>query len=466
MTGKTTKRTDLWELTGEELYACYLGKKATAVDVVDAVLRRVETVNPIVNAFAMIDRAGARAAAEESARRWHRGEPLSRLDGVPLNVKDNITVRGLPCNWGTEVFRDFVARQDEVPIARLRAAGAVILGKTTTSEFSNGRGMVSTPVFGTTRNPWRPDRTTGSSSAGAAAAVASGIGPIGIGTDGGGSIRLPAANCGLVGLKPTAGRVARAHGLPVILAGREVVGPLARCTSDLTAVLRAVSGPHPEDGASWGLRELPDGAPDPNVPSRRILYVRRIGDYPVAPAVVAACDRAAANLEALGHHVVEGEAPFDLARQLLSSVIIRAGMAWLLRDKDWVGRTHDYYASLVDAGSKLTAADYVEALDALREVQAQIGRGFEQHDLILSPVTGQLPGPADEPAPAHYSIFTGFANTAGVPAIAIPAEVSPDGLPIGFQLVGPFGADWELLGMARQYELHHPWADRHPTLWS
>jgi aspartyl-tRNA(Asn)/glutamyl-tRNA(Gln) amidotransferase subunit A len=453
-----------WELTAETLHACYLRQELTPVDVVEAVLGRIEEINPLVNAFALIDREGARAAAAESTERWRLGGQLGPLDGVPLSVKDNITVRGLPCSWGTEVFRDFIPDRDEVPIARLRSTGAIILGKTTTSEFSNGRGIVSTPRFGTTRNPWRPALTTGSSSAGAAAAVATGMGAMGIGTDGGGSIRLPASHCGLVGFKPTAGRVARAHGLPIILAGREVVGPLARSVTDIAIVLRAMAGPHPEDGASWGLQELPDHDPDQNPPARRILYVKEVGDHRVAPDIGAACDKVAENLAALGHHVEEGKAPFDAAAQARNAVIIRAGMAWLLRDRDWIGRTHDYYAGLVEAGSRLSAADYVDATDALRQIQAQIGRFFEDHDLLLSPVTTDLPGPADEPAPAHYTAFTGFANTAGVPAIAIPAGLSPDGLPIGFQLVAPFGADWPLLGIARQYEQHHPWADRRPSL--
>ncbi|HUA52682.1 MAG TPA: amidase [Candidatus Sulfotelmatobacter sp.] len=465
MTRQTATDPALWELTADQLHARYRRKTATPVDVVGAVLQRIEDVNPLVNAFAVIDREGARAAAEASAKRWATGEPLGRLDGVPLSIKDNITVRGLPCRWGTEVFRDFVPDRDETPVARLRAAGAIILGKTTTSEFSNGRGIVSTPMFGTTRNPWRPTLTTGSSSAGAAAAAATGMGAIAIGTDGGGSIRLPASHCGLLGFKPTAGRVARAHGLPMILAGREVVGPLLRSTADLSAVLRVMAGPCPEDAASWGLPDLPGDEPDPNPRSQRILHVKRLGDYPVAPEVTAACDRVAGNLEALGHQVIEGEAPFDIERQARNGVVIRAGMAWLLRDKDWVGRTHDYYAGLVEEGSRLSAADYIDALDALRQVQAQMGRFFETYDLMLSPVACQLPGPADVPAPAHYGAFTGVANTAGVPAVAIPAELSPDGLPIGFQLIGRFGADWPLLAMARQYELHHPWADRRPPLW-
>lgn len=134
----------------------------------------------------------------------------------------------------------------------------------------------------------------------------------------------------------------------------------------------------------------------------------------------------------------------------------------LVRDRDWHGRIHEYYARQIEAGSRLSAADYVDALSALREVQGQIGRFFQGYDMMLSPVTGGLPGPADEPAPGHYTVFTSVANTAGVPAIAIPSGLSPDGLPIGFQLMGRFGADWDLLGIALQYEQHHSWLNLWP----
>ena len=452
----------LWQLGVAEASSCYGAGRATPIDMVESVLQRVAEVNPALNAFAKLDVEGARAAAGDSAERWRDGCQHSPLDGIVLTIKDNITVKGLPCAWGTELFRDFIPELDEVPVARLREAGAIILGKTTVSEFSNGRGIVSTRLFGTTHNPWRPALTTGSSSAGAAAAVASGMGAAALGTDGGGSIRIPASHCGLVGLKPTVGRVARADGLPVIFGGREVVGPIARSTVDLAILMRAIAGTHHQDATSWGLGELPPGELDPAVAPQRILYVPRIGDYPVAPAVTLNCARVAANLAAMGHRVEEGEAPFNIAMQMRSGAIVQAGLAWLVRDRDWRGRIDEYYARQIEAGSRLSAADYVDALSALREVQGQIGKFFQGYDMMLSPVTGALPGPADEPAPGHYTVFTSIANTAGVPAISIPSGLSPDGLPIGFQLMGRFGADWDLLGMGLQYEQHHSWLDRWP----
>jgi aspartyl-tRNA(Asn)/glutamyl-tRNA(Gln) amidotransferase subunit A len=454
----------LWRLGVAETHSLYLSGEATPLDMLDAVLQRVEDVNPRINAFAFLDAPGAHAAATQSAQRWRTHAILGPLDGVVLTIKDNITVAGLPCSWGTEVFRDFVPNRDEVPVARLREAGAIILGKTTVSEFSNGRGIVSTRRFGTTRNPWRTTLTTGSSSAGSAASVACGFGAAALGTDGGGSIRLPASHCGLVGLKPSAGRVARAYGLPVILGGREVIGPLARSTADLALLLQVIAKRHPSDGASWGFPDAAVDIPIPQPPSQRVLYMKQVGLHAVASEVAAACDQVAATLVDLGHLVEVGEPPFDMAAQMRSSVITQGGMAWLLRGKEWKGRVDDYYARVAEAGANLTAADYIDAVEALREVQAQIGWAFERWDLILSPVTGGLPGPADQPAPADYSAYTSVANTAGVPAIAIPGAPSPDGLPIGFQLVGPFGAENLLLAMAAQYEQRCPWRDRWPPI--
>jgi aspartyl-tRNA(Asn)/glutamyl-tRNA(Gln) amidotransferase subunit A len=284
-----------------------------------------------------------------------------------------------------------------------------------------------------------------------------------LGTDGGGSIRTPAAHCGLLGLKPTAGRVARAHGLPVILSGREMASPLARSSADLAAMFRVIARPHPLDASSWAFADKPGEVYDP-IPAYRILFFSSVGSYPVDPEITAALRDVADNLARLGHQITEGPAPFDVAQQQRAGQMGQAGLAWLLRDREWRGRIHAYYVAQAEAGMRLTAIDYVDAAAALRDVQGQIGEAFEQYDLLLSPVTVAPPGPADEPAPAHYGIFTGFANSAGVPAISIPATIGRAGLPIGFQLVGRFGMDWDLISIAQQYERHHPWLGRRPPL--
>jgi aspartyl-tRNA(Asn)/glutamyl-tRNA(Gln) amidotransferase subunit A len=455
----------LWKLGAAEAAKRFARGETTPVAILESILARIEEVNPKVNAFALLDKDGAFAAARASTERWHAGQPRSQLDGIVITVKDNITVGGLPCRWGTEVFEDFVPERDEVPVARLRDAGAVILGKTTTSEFSTGRGIVSTPKYGTTRNPWQLDRTTGSSSAGAVASVASGMCTTAIATDGGGSIRTPCSHCGLIGLKPTSGRVARAHGFPVIGGDREVIGPIARGTDDLALMFGIIAGPHPEDRSSWAFSDRGNPVSVAGLKRQKILYVPKVGDNPVAPDVASACRDVAANLAALGHDVVEGPLPFDQEVQgRKTPLFTQAGLAWLVKDKKWMGQTHPFYAEQIEKGSRLTAIDYVDALNALRDVQAEIGLFFEKFDLMLSPVTGATAWPAEQPASPHFNVFTGFVNIAGIPAISIPAALSSEGMPIGFQLAGRFGADWELLAMAREYENQHSWLDRRPNI--
>ena len=206
----------LWRLAAMELAAGYRAQAFSPIDALNAILERISAVNPRLNAIVTLDAEGARAAALASAARWSAGTALSNLDGIPLSVKDNIPVRGMRATWGSRVYADFVPDADELPIARLRAAGAVILGKTNCPEFTL-HGYTDNSLFGTTRNPWNIALTPGGSSGGAVAAVAAGLGPVAIGTDGGGSIRRPASHTGLVGFKPSRGRVPRCDGFPAIL---------------------------------------------------------------------------------------------------------------------------------------------------------------------------------------------------------------------------------------------------------
>ncbi len=449
----------LWSLGLVGTQSAYRSGQATPTEVLEAVLTRMAAVEPTLNAFACVDAAGARAAAADSTERWRRGTPAGALDGSVLSIKDNITVAGLRCAWGSPLFRDHVPAADELPVARLRAQGAVLLGKTNVSEFTLGQGTVHTALFGTTRNPWDPTRTTGASSGGAAAAVASGMGSAALGTDGGGSIRRPASHCGLVGLKPGPGRVARRDGLPVILHDCEVIGPLGRSVADVALLYHAIAGADPADRLSWSY-----GGAGPALPDRplRIRYVPRFGAHPVDPAVASRCAEAAARLAALGHQVEEGECPFDIAlHEQAWPVITAAGMAWLLRGRDWRGHVSAYHAELAERGARLGAADYVAALGALRILAGQMGRFFSGCDLLMTPAAGALPWTAEEAGPGHERVFTGFANAAGLPAIVLPAEPAL-GLPVGFQLVAAFGQEALLLSVSAAFEAAHPWAHRWP----
>ncbi|ANT63710.1 hypothetical protein AYJ57_24880 (plasmid) [Salipiger sp. CCB-MM3] len=453
---------DPWTLTASELASAFRNGTLTPSEALASVLSRIEAVNPVLNLFAHLDVEGAKASAAEADARFANGTPLGAFDGVPVSVKDNITVMGMPCAWGSTLFEGQVPEKDETPVARLRAQGAVLLGKTNVSEFTMGRGNVSTLAFGTTRNPWNPELTPGASTGGGAAAVAAGAGPVTLGTDGGGSIRRPASYNNLVGLKPTTGRVARINGLPQILHDFEIIGPIARTVDDLAMTLSAIEGPHPLDRASFGFEKGEIGTPKPGA---RILYVPQfLGqtvEAPIAESCAAACD----NLRALGYDVTVGEAPIDVSIfEKYWPMIGGAGLAWLLRDIDWEGKVGAPYPPMIKTGQSLSAVDYVEALAGFRTLYEQMATAFETYDYVMTPAAGAMPWKADEFGPGYHRAFTGFVNGCGLPAIAIPCDPAADGMPIGFQMIAPFGQDWDLVTLAKHYEEAHPWAQRRPSV--
>lgn len=462
----------LWSLGAGTLSRAYAAREISPVEVVNAVLDRIEDINPRLNAIVTPDREGARRAAAESERRWRDNEARGPLDGVPLTVKDNIPVRGMRTTWGSRLFADYVPPEDELPVARLRAQGMAILGKTNVPEFTL-QGYTDNPLFGPTRNPWDIRLTPGGSSGGAVAAVAVGLGPVAIGTDGGGSIRRPASHTGLFGFKPSPGRVARAHGLPVILNDFEAIGPIARTVEDAALVFSLMSGGDPRDRASMAFQQVDaEVARDPG--RLRILFVPRFVGSPVDPEIAKSVAAAATNLQELGHTVEQGSVPVDLeALERIWSVIGPAGLAWLVNGKD-LSVISPPLRQIAENGARLTAVDYVEALDAVAGLRAALAGFFQSHDLIMTPSAAALPWPAETThpdsiegkpvGPRGHAVFTAFANAGGLPGASIPCAPARSGLPIGFQLVGRFGGDMELLRVAAQYERAHSWADRWPPI--
>lgn len=449
---------NLWELSAAELTAGYASGTFTPRDALDAVLGRIDDVNPRLNAIVTLDAPGRlREAADESAVRWKRGAALGALDGVPLTVKDNITVAGMRAVWGSRIYQDFVPAKDELPIAKLRARGAIILGKTNCPEFTL-QGYTDNLVFGVTRNPWNLELTPGGSSGGAVAAVAAGMGPVAVGTDGGGSIRRPAAHTGLVGLKPSRDAVARADGFPVILLDCEVIGPIARTVADTRALLHALAGTvAPHSATPHGLR---------------ILYVKQFGGSPVDPEIAASVAAAAHDLAALGHRVEEGEAPFDIEELNRAwPLVSQVGLAFLL--KDYAERFTEISSPMQEmarAGAAVSATTYYGAIEIIMRLRQTLHAFFTRYDLILTPSIAALSWPAAEPfppviggvpvGPRGHAVFTAFANMAACPAISVPCAPAKNGLPIGFHLVGAIGTDEMLLGVAESYERMKPWANR------
>jgi aspartyl-tRNA(Asn)/glutamyl-tRNA(Gln) amidotransferase subunit A len=452
-------------LSARALAGLYARRALSPVEALDAILARIARLNPRLNAIIALDEAGARAAARASEARWQAGTPLSPLDGVPLTVKDNITVAGLPCAWGSPLFRDFTPERDELPVARARAAGLVILGKTNVPEFTL-QGYTDNTLFGPTRNPWNPALTPGGSSGGAVVAVAAGLGPLALGTDGGGSIRRPASHTGLIGLKPTPGRVPRCDGLPAILLDLEQIGPIARTAADLAALLALLSPPDPRDPASRGLPPLAVPVPPPR---QRILYVPQFGANPVDPEITTSVAIAAARIARLGHCVETGEAPFT-AEELgaLFAPVSQAGLAWLLAQKGGEPEA-PMLREMAAAGRALSPQAVFAAVDGIHGFRRRMAAFFQAWDLILTPAAAALPWPARQVAPPvidgqpvgprGHAVFTNFANLGGLPGIALPCQPSESGLPIGFQLVGPAGSDGLLCAMAAEWEAAKPWPD-------
>jgi aspartyl-tRNA(Asn)/glutamyl-tRNA(Gln) amidotransferase subunit A len=442
----------LWQLSASELTAAYGQGTTTPEEVLAAALERVEEVNPRLNALITLNGDGARAAAIASTERWRARQARGPLDGVPITIKDSLLVAGLRATWGSRLYADYVPQTDETPVARLREAGAVILGKTNVPEFTV-QGYTDNPLFGPTRNPWNTDLTPGGSSGGAVAAVAAGLGVLAIGTDGGGSIRRPASHTGLVGFKPSRGAVPRDRGFPAILLDFETAGPIARCVDDILAAMSVIGGPKVMVPPS-----------EETVASCRVLFVSAFGDAPVDPEIADSVAAAAAELDRQGHRVTKA-ANFDLANPIgdIWPVVSQTGVAWLLsRHADWEGNVGGAIAAMAETGAKLSAVQYLGALDAVAGMRRRFAQHFEPYDLLLTPTAAALPWPATETHPSTiagqpvgpraHAVFTPLANALGLPAISLPCAPSSRGLPIGFQLVAREGADAFLLSVARDYE--------------
>lgn len=442
----------------------------TARDLVQRCLATIQVADGELNAFCAIS-AEAMREAEAADKRRAEGRALSAVDGLPVAIKDNLVAAGLPCTWGSRLFADFVPNEDELPVARLRAAGAVIIGKTNVPEFTL-EGYTGNTLHGVTRNPWDRKLTPGGSSGGSVAAVACGMVPASIGTDGGGSIRRPAGYTGLVGLKPSIGRVARGGGLPQLLLDFEVVGPIARSVRDIRLLMSVLAGCDSRDHRS---RQVPDISNRAGGPLS-ILFVPRIGDAPVDPIIDRAVALAVRAFAELGHVVEEGALPFDTTP--LNSFwpnVGKWGLAALRAANDRFDEdASPAYVEMAREGAAIDAALLYRGLEQIEALRDQASRAFEDVDLILTPTAAAMPWSAEQPfpdtiagqsvGPRGHAVFTGWVNAIGHPAIALPAPVESNGLPIGFQLIAGHGCDDLLLDVAEAYAAARPSVFRRPTM--
>lgn len=459
-----------WRLTAAELGRAFRERETTPDEHLRELRPRIEALNARLNAIIAFDPA-ADDAARASAARHASGRALGPLDGVPFVVKDNILARGMPCTWGSHVFRDFMPQEDELPVARLRAAGAVVVGKTNVPELTF-EGITWNPVFGATRNPYDLRLTPGGSSGGTVASVAAGLIPFGLGTDGGGSIRRPASHTGLVGFKPSIAAVPRVESLPMMLHDLEVIGPIARTVEDITLAFGAIAGPDPRDRRSLFVSPAPR---QPRV-RPRVLYVERFGSAPLDPQIAASCARAARVLESIGCDVGQGALPLDLGP--LNEFWPRfgaAGVAFVMAEHP--GKEQllgPRFQAMLEQGRKVAASEYLAGLEMFERMRREATTVFGDWDFIVTPAAAALPWPAEEPyppvidghdvGPRGHAVYTGWVNACGIPALALPCDPSREGLPIGIQVVAGFGEDARLLELGAAYEGAAPWRDRWPAL--
>ena len=447
-------------------------KEISPVEAMAAVLARIEAVNPRLNAFCLVAADQARAAARDAEVAVMKGEPLGQLHGVPVSIKDLIFTRGLRTTGGSRLFADLIPEHDSVPVGRLKAAGAIVIGKTTTSEFGH-KAMTDSPLFGVTRNPWDPARTPGGSSGGAAAAVASGLGPIGLGSDCGGSVRLPASFCGLVGVKPSYGRVPEFPSFP----GWDHVahvGPLTRTVRDAALALDVIAGSDDRDRISLP-REAGSyvEACERDVRGLHVAWSADLGYARVDPVVQALCENAAAEFENIGCHVeVVNPLWENLEEPFITMVSAQMHAAWSEQIAERGPDVDPTFARFVERGGKVTARDYLRARARMHEFWQEALQFLQRFDLLLTPTVSVLPFAADAKPPREiegeavsvlgWMPFTYPFNVTGQPAASVPAGWTAENLPVGVQIIGQRHADATVLAACAAFEAAVPWSDHRP----
>ena len=460
---------DLTQCTAIELLGLYRSGAASPVEATQAVLQRIARLNPLLNAFCLIDEAAAMASARQSEARWqaHRrsGAGVLSLDGVPMSIKDLILTQGWPTLRGSKTVNPDQPWQVDAPVtARLREAGAVLLGKTTTPEFGC-KGETNSLLTGISRNPWNPARTPGGSSGGASAAVSAGLGPLAIGTDGAGSVRIPAAFCGNVGFKPSFGRV---PAYPLSPFGSVAhLGPHAMTVEDVALLMNTIALPDtrdwtslPFDGVDY-LAGLKGG-----IKGFRVAYSPTLGYAKnVDPEIAATTAQAAKHLQDLGAVVEQvdplTEDPLDITTGLWFA---GAYQVWQTLSPAQQALTDPDFKSQAQLGAELDA-NAIHALTQRRGVLGSHLRQFMQRfDLILTPSTAVT---AFKALPAGHSVMNSAAmlgwtpfsypfNLSQQPAISLPCGLTLDGLPMGVQLVGTMFGDAKLLQAAQALQACYP----------
>jgi aspartyl-tRNA(Asn)/glutamyl-tRNA(Gln) amidotransferase subunit A len=443
-------------------------RKLSPVEYVDAVLDAIEASQPTVNAFVTVTAEPARAEARVAEQAVMDRKKLGPLHGIPVNIKDLFPTAGVRTTYGSAIHADTVPTDDDVLVTRLKEAGAIVVGKSTTPEFGH-KGHTTGPSFGYTRNPWNLDRTAGGSSGGCAAAAAAGLGPLGLGTDGAGSIRIPAGACGVVGLKPTTGLLPYEQTSDSFF-NYAAAGPLARTVADAALMTETIAGPSPVD--PWSLRAPalePFAAKPIDMSGVRIGFLSSLG---ACLDDVAANTRASlAALQDMGAIVEDAGADIDwIAEQARTMYLTNLNVYFGHHMERWRDAMDPVLVSWIELGRAFPTVDFRKAQIARSRLYRSVQKLFETYDFLVSPtlpVTAIPLDRADDMTNSWARAWNCYVypfNQAGHPALSVPSGFGQDGLPTGVQIVGPWGRDTDVLRMGAALEAARPWAHKRPSI--
>ena len=459
---------DIPFLSAAELSRLIERVEVSPVEATTAYLDRIDSLDFKFNSYLTVSRVGALSAAREAERAILQGNYQGPMHGIPVAVKDQIWAKGVRCTGGSRILADFIPDEDATSVANLKKAGAVLLGKTNLSEFATA----PSHRYSTPRNPWNLDAHAGASSSGSGAATASFLCATSLGEDTGGSIRNPATYCGLVGLRPSWGRVSR-HGVMRGVWSMDAVGPISRSVEDAAITLQAIAGHDPKDPYSWKT-DVPDyrKALDGNIRGIRVGSIKeQIDDENVVPEVTEAITNAVAVLAGLGASVEEVSIPATRYGSVIMWILLAVEAASDHREwiKDRLGEYGRYNRRRFLAGSIIRAQAYYKAQKLRNILRRQVLEALQHYDVLLLPTK---PGPAgrieDDPIidtkqSARLPNDPGpIFSSAGCPAISVPCGLSSQRLPLGLQLAGRPGGEETLLRVAHAYEQSTPWHTMRP----
>jgi amidase len=470
------KDADLCFWSASQMAQAVKKKQLSPVEIVDAVLARIEKVNPKVNAYCTVVPEMARKAAKQAEAEVMRGEGVGPLHGVPVSVKDLTPTAGIRTTWGSKIFEHFIPEEDALVVQRLKAAGAIIMGKTNTPEFGAGANTYNS-VFGATQNPWKLGHTCGGSSGGAAVALACGLGPLATGSDLGGSLRIPASFCGVVGFRTSAGIV------PIYPSYMgwdtlAVEGPMARTIGDTALMLSVIAGQDDRSPISFPLDagKFLAAVRGPDIRGLRVAWSPDLKISPVDPQVQAAAEDGARRFAELGCSLEQAEPDFTGVQRIIH--VTRAlRMVTLHAEKveKWRHQMNPNLVWNIEQGYPLTSRQIGEATRERTALYHRVREFFEKYDLLLTPTVAVPPFPQEMIYPKEIHgqavknyqewLYLTYAITiTGLPVISVPCGFTAEGLPLGLQIVGRRLAEVSVLRAAAAFEEIAPWKDRKPPI--